>query len=62
MQLKTHQGSGAEDGCMLDPRAMVSDWLRDGDVVSAVASEPRLGATYGAFALWCSGCGKVAPW
>jgi hypothetical protein len=53
---------GAQDGCMLDPRARLSDWLRDGDVVSAVASEPRLGATYGAFALWCSGCGKVAPW
>eukprot|EP00435_Cladocopium_sp_Y103_P060394 s390_g22.t1 len=53
----------APDGCMLDPRASVEDCgLRDGDVVSAVASEPRLGATYGAFALWCSGCGKVVTW
>ena len=48
---------------MLDPRqSLDAAGLREGDTLCAVAMEPFLGATYGAFALWCLGCGQVVTW
>ena len=48
---------------MLDPaHTLEACGLHDGDTVIAVAQQPQMAATYGAFALWCCSCGKLVTW
>ena len=36
--------------------------VQDGDSLTAVAQQPKMAATWGAFALWCVGGGRVVRW
>eukprot|EP00435_Cladocopium_sp_Y103_P010854 s3534_g2.t2 len=53
----------APDGHLLDPRDSLRLYhLKNGDSLAAVAQQPKLAATSGAFALWCVGGDRIVTW
>ena len=51
------------DGRLLDPTDSVRrSGLEDGDSLTAVAQQPKIAATGGAFALWCAGGDRSVTW
>eukprot|EP00435_Cladocopium_sp_Y103_P009833 s1351_g2.t1 len=53
----------APDGRLLDPtNSLQLSGLQDGDSLTAVAQQPKIAATSGAFALWCVGGDRIVTW
>ena len=53
----------APDGRLLDPaEALQKAGLQGGENIVAVAQQPKIAATKGAFALWYPGCNKIVTW
>ena len=53
----------APDGRLLDPTDSI--WLsglQDGDSLTALAQQPKIAATWSAFALWCVGGDRIVTW
>ena len=53
----------ALDGRLLDPTyPLPLSGLQDGDSLIAVAQQPKIAATWSAFALWCVGGDRIVTW
>ena len=53
----------APDGRLFDPQdSLQRSGLQDGDSLTAVAQQPKVAATWSAFALWCVGADRVVTW
>ena len=53
----------APHGRLLDPaESLRLSGLQDGESLTAVAQQPKLAATWFAFALWCIGADRVITW
>eukprot|EP00438_Fugacium_kawagutii_P013438 Skav230509 [mRNA] locus=scaffold2083:247920:257401:+ [translate_table: standard] len=50
------------DGTLLSPVDSLRHALQDGDDISAIAQQPKLAATNGAFALWYVGSDRIVTW
>eukprot|EP00435_Cladocopium_sp_Y103_P005670 s596_g1.t2 len=51
------------DGRLLDPReSLRRSGVQEGHSIAAVAQQPKLAATSGAFALWCVECARAVTW
>ena len=70
LKIAAQQSSGqsflrlvAPDGRVLDPTDSI--WLsglQDGDSLTALAQQPKIAATWSAFALWCVGGDRIVTW
>ena len=53
----------ASDGCLLDlADSLELCGFQNGDSLTAVALQPKVAATWSAFALWCLGGDRVVTW
>ena len=51
------------DGRLLDPtESLLLSGLQNGDSLTAVAQQPKIAATWYAFALWCVGGDRIVTW